>query len=74
MIFYNNSQQEICVGATLKGPPLHPRMMMKPGEQLTIEDIMPQLTVTFVSTVDGLRIAFEEQKKAMLWGVNGQAL
>lgn len=74
MIIHNQSNQEICVGGTLKGAPAHPKLMMLPGERLVIEDIMPELTVEFVTTIDGLRVAFKEQKKALLWGPNGTAI
>ena len=61
MLIHNRSDQVICVGDTLEGPPGNKAMIMQPGASLNIEDTLPYLRITFATTADGLRVAIKEE-------------
>lgn len=70
MIIHNGSDQTICVGDTLIGPPRDKAMAMPPGASLRIEELLPNLRLHFVTTPDGLRLAIYEEGPT-LWTPSG---
>lgn len=73
MLIENKSENTICVGETLEGPPAMEAMIMKPGAKLFIEETLPGLHVVFVSTPGGLRVAIRQQGLIVPGGGNGHA-
>ncbi len=57
----NQSEQEIAVAPSLLGPIVDPKMIMKPGETIHVEDVHPGFRVIFASTPEGLRVAIFQE-------------
>lgn len=70
MYIKNGSNQKICVGDTLVGPPRDKRMVLKPGEELVIQGVAEHISIAFVTTPDGLRVAIKEEGLILPWSSN----
>lgn len=73
MLIENHSNKTICVGDTLIGPPKDKSMILRPGESLYVEEILPGLQIVFATTPDGLRMAVKAEEPHLWTPGNGHA-